>query len=1105
MLYQFVKKYYEDFCKKNNLTFRESQIKAICYFLLPFYGVKSTTIGEGPTGLGKTFAYLFAIALAFSEKLPTLKKFMLNPIEDEKGNLSFYFLLDKSEDELIEIFSEKASEEEFASGFDELKPQKPKAPIPVIIVTATKLLQNQIIQKDIHIINRYAEETFGFSFNPLYLIGKSNYTCLSSIEKAIEKLSSFEKNEELSEEEKIIKENLDTIRKNNLTTTEEIILAIGKKNWEKITEYFENVIDFTPRRMFTQDITNIQIPTTCKKCSENYQKFCKYYQEIITPFTEINKTKKKIPVLITNYHFFFNAILPAQKQTFQSFNRALKEVFNIFQKVNLIKQKSITTYTIDDLIKLAKKEEQKLQNALLKEEYRIFKKYLSMLEKLTTPNTLVPFLVFDEAHQFEKILKESRSKEISLKDLIKSSSIIENKIMDFLKNAPSIFEINSLVKPETLKITITEAQIYHEFAKTYQLITDITNNTIIRSLLKVFENAIKIAKENYPSIIETPKDELYHVATSLVISFYEKIENSPPLKTNFFQYLKEYNLDPTTIEQILLSLKNLASYLKNSIKEKKYTLSWNDEQKFITTLWGLFVTNYCKITLVYPLLRYSHYKKIAINNIILLQENLGLYPARIIKKFYTAIPITHVKKMTETIDTLYNALSFCIKDLLTESKLYRVDEFKKIELEIEKITNPKTPTSEKNPLLIPFLLLKQDLLKKLKKHKLDHFYTCSSLTISCISEKTEKELLSSFSLDSSSKLPIKTNISWHNTPKIFTSATLRGNTNDGMFGFKYFLTNAIGFTNTEKINETVSLFVGKTPFDFKKQALVYVPQDAPVPTKTGFPDAELDSPYQNNEWVQYVLNKMKEIPFYTTGGVLVLLTNKNLADWLYENLAPLYENLGLEVFSQTRHPMKYIMKNFGNNPEKQQILFSVQTYWQGLDLPGEKLQHIIIPRLPFEEPDSPYNLFTRKKIVEQVLYLINKGKIPASPEIIKKTVNQKLFWNYQLPKAILLFKQGIGRLIRTEKDVGLITILDGRMKNENSKKYSYINQFAEALPMPKTEKLEKIVEFLSKNKIAGKFFTLKDFKKQIQNIEKIVRNTTNTPVNNATIETKQIA
>jgi ATP-dependent DNA helicase DinG len=243
---------------------------------------------------------------------------------------------------------------------------------------------------------------------------------------------------------------------------------------------------------------------------------------------------------------------------------------------------------------------------------------------------------------------------------------------------------------------------------------------------------------------------------------------------------------------------------------------------------------------------------------------------------------------------------------------------------------------------------------------------------------------------------------------VFTSGTLTVGGN-----FTYFL-NRLGL---DRDTETLSL---ASPFDYKNRTMLYVPAHTP---ENPFPQ-----PDQNNFSIkiQSIINQML---LASSGRALVLFTSLSNMRKTYSFLV---ENLPYPVFIQGQAPRNKLLKSF--QQETNSVLLAVASFWEGINVPGESLSCVIIDKLPFEVPSDPVIMARINKIREE-------GGNP--------------FMDFQLPRAILALRQGVGRLMRTSTDKGLLSILDIRLF---TKQYGHL--FLRSLPpSPLTRELKDVKSF----------------------------------------------
>jgi ATP-dependent DNA helicase DinG len=248
---------------------------------------------------------------------------------------------------------------------------------------------------------------------------------------------------------------------------------------------------------------------------------------------------------------------------------------------------------------------------------------------------------------------------------------------------------------------------------------------------------------------------------------------------------------------------------------------------------------------------------------------------------------------------------------------------------------------------------------------------------------------------------------------VFTSGTL---TVGG--DFSYFLARL----GLDRDTETLSL---KSPFDYHSHTMLYVPAHTsgkpfPQPDQKAFPEKIQEAIYQ--------------ILLASSGRALVLFTSISSMRKTYPFLV---ENLPYPVFIQGQAPRHKLLESFQDQTNS--VLLAVASFWEGINVPGESLSCVIIDKLPFEVPSDPVIMARINKIREE-------GGNP--------------FMDFQLPRAILTLRQGVGRLMRTSTDNGLLAILDVRLF---TKQYGRLF-FRSLPPSPVTREITDVVSFFAKNK-----------------------------------------
>lgn len=254
---------------------------------------------------------------------------------------------------------------------------------------------------------------------------------------------------------------------------------------------------------------------------------------------------------------------------------------------------------------------------------------------------------------------------------------------------------------------------------------------------------------------------------------------------------------------------------------------------------------------------------------------------------------------------------------------------------------------------------------------------------------------------------------------IMTSATLAGKWSEKESETYEYAIKSMGYPLNEDESEIIGELSGpyESPFNYAENALLYCADDLPEPSR------------ENEKFMEAACNRIAKLVELSNGRALILFTSKVDLDDVDARLKYLLSGYKI-LRAQVGASQEKVLHEF--REDKTSILLGTGAFWEGINMAGDTLTNVIIFRLPFPVPDPVMQ------------YRVKSSKNP--------------FMDIYVPEMIIKLKQGIGRLIRTETDKGIIAILDSRLSEESARQYR--QTVFDALPIKnRTNRLDVVEEF----------------------------------------------
>jgi ATP-dependent DNA helicase DinG len=259
-----------------------------------------------------------------------------------------------------------------------------------------------------------------------------------------------------------------------------------------------------------------------------------------------------------------------------------------------------------------------------------------------------------------------------------------------------------------------------------------------------------------------------------------------------------------------------------------------------------------------------------------------------------------------------------------------------------------------------------------------------------------------------------------------------------------FTKQRFGLTDELKVPaDIITEKIYKSPFKMHEQAILYLPRHLPLPAHGGQPE-------ERSKWIRAISTEIAQLLGATKGDAFVLFSAKSDMNEVIDEIGhDFWDDANLNLIQHEGEATSTLKRYMST---KNSVLFGLKSFWEGVDVVGNKLKMVIIPKLPFPNPKDP--------LIEE----------------LSKRAGNNSFFNVMIPHMFFDMKQGVGRLIRAQSDRGFVVILDTRIWSGTGNRVTHMARMEKIAADPAKKRMgygKKLLDGLGFTRITDNFEDVK--------------------------------